>query len=115
MKRVQRKRTKGFRLPENTKCVNRGTKWGNPFKVVQSGNIWTIKDKNGIQHGGTFGTKDEASAMAVHYYSGWVDKKIASGDLDLKELKGKNLACFCSLTSPCHADYLLKLVETEAR
>ena len=28
-KRIQRKRTKGFKLPTNTKCVNRGTKYGN--------------------------------------------------------------------------------------
>jgi len=28
--------------------------------------------------------------------------------LDLNELKGKNLACFCSLDSPCHADVILE-------
>lgn len=33
-KRVQRKRSKDFKLPENTVCVNRPTKWGNPFKLV---------------------------------------------------------------------------------
>jgi hypothetical protein len=30
---IQRKRTKGFKLPPNTVCVNRGTIWGNPYKV----------------------------------------------------------------------------------
>ena len=25
------------------------------------------------------------------------------------ELRGKNLACFCSLDQPCHADVLLEL------
>ena len=29
--RVQRKRTKGWRMPENTVYVGRGSKWGNPF------------------------------------------------------------------------------------
>lgn len=31
--RVQRKRIQGFKLPENTVCVTRDTKFGNPFKV----------------------------------------------------------------------------------
>jgi len=31
--RVQRKRTKGWRMPENTVSVTRPGRWGNPFKV----------------------------------------------------------------------------------
>ena len=36
-KRVQRKRTKGYKLPANTICVNRPSVWGNPFIVGQFG------------------------------------------------------------------------------
>jgi len=32
--RIQRKRTKGWRMPENTISVCRPGKWGNPFKVL---------------------------------------------------------------------------------
>ena len=32
-KRIQRKRTKGWRKPENTVIVDRTSKWGNPFKT----------------------------------------------------------------------------------
>ena len=32
MKRIQRKRTKGWRMPENTVYVGRPTRWGNLFK-----------------------------------------------------------------------------------
>ena len=32
-KRIQLRRTKGWRMPENTVKVARPTKWGNPFKV----------------------------------------------------------------------------------
>ena len=32
-KRVQMRRTKGWRKPESAVSVARGTKWGNPFKV----------------------------------------------------------------------------------
>ena len=31
-KRIQRKRIKGWRMPENTVYVGRGSKWGNPHK-----------------------------------------------------------------------------------
>jgi len=30
------------------------------------------------------------------------------------ELRGKNLACFCKLDEPCHADVLLDLANAEA-
>lgn len=31
----------------------------------------------------------------------------------LHELRGKNLACWCPLNQPCHADVLLKLANRE--
>ena len=43
MKRIQRKRTKGWKMPENTKYVGRPTKWGNPFTYEKSGNRFEIK------------------------------------------------------------------------
>ena len=35
LKRIQRKRTKGWRMPINTKYVGRPTKWGNPYATAQ--------------------------------------------------------------------------------
>lgn len=32
-RRIQRKRTKGWKMPENTVYVGRPTKWGNPWRV----------------------------------------------------------------------------------
>jgi hypothetical protein len=29
-------------------------------------------------------------------------------------LKGKNLACWCKLDEPCHADFLLRLANSRA-
>jgi len=110
MKREQRKRTKGYKLPENTKCVNRGTKWGNPYKVLPECGKWCVKDVDGSYWGEIYDNKDDAAAKAVECYSGWVDAQILMKKLDTNELKGKNLACFCSLSSPCHADYLLELL-----
>jgi hypothetical protein len=89
--RVQRKRIKGWKMPENTVYVGRPTEYGNPFHV------------KGIDHK----TAVERFALHIEGYFGFV------GTTTLKEwlkpLIGKNLACFCPLDKPCHADVLLDL------
>ena len=35
--RVRRSRLSGHRLPANTICVSRGTRWGNPYRVGYDG------------------------------------------------------------------------------
>ena len=37
-RRIQRKRTKGWRMPEGAVYVGRPTKWGNPYPVMQRNN-----------------------------------------------------------------------------
>lgn len=90
-------------MPENTVCVTRGTKWGNPFIVNPhvkpgSGASWAI---NVPTHADAVECFREMMACegetAAHLRAA------------LPELRGKNLACFCSLDSPCHADVLLDL------
>ena len=79
-KGIQRKRTKGWRMPENCVYVGRPTKWGNPFKVAILGHD-----------------------LAVELY----ERCVLSG-LPVHELRGKNLACWCPLDQPCHRDVLLQ-------
>jgi hypothetical protein len=43
MKRIQRKRTKGWRMPENTVYIGRGSKCGNPEWGAPDGNVFIIK------------------------------------------------------------------------
>lgn len=83
--RVQRKRTKGWKMPPNTVYVGRPTKWGNPY---------IFKDR-----------PDMATKCFAEFFPSRKDNVIMA----LKELRGKNLACFCPLDQPCHADVLLKL------
>jgi hypothetical protein len=96
--RVQRKRTKGWKMPPNTVYVGRPTKWGNPFKI---GSYW----KDAIDGSGII----KSRAEAVDAFRDFV----RLNPLWLKEvkdtLKGKNLACWCPLDRPCHADVLLEL------
>lgn len=45
-KRIQRKRTKGWRMPEGAIYVGRPTKWGNPAKVGDSLGL-SVEDSTG--------------------------------------------------------------------
>lgn len=93
-KRIQRCRIKNWQMPSNTVYVGRPSKWGNPYKIGDMGfgklpRIKTIK--------GTI--RSYAAELRVRLFF--------RPDL-LVELKGKNLACWCPLNQPCHADILLK-------
>jgi len=87
--RIQRKRTKGWRKPEGAVIVDRTTAWGNPFKAGDPG----IPD----------------AQTAVDLFEQWCAKNKPK---DLDELRGKDLACFCSLDQPCHADVLIRLANS---
>lgn len=90
-RRIQRKRTKGWRMPPNTVYVGRGTAWGNPYTVAKHGR------------------KEAVTLYAAIFNDG-------RGLLRMRrELRGKNLACFCPLDQPCHADVLLELANAPSR
>ena len=92
--RVQRKRTKGWKMPENTVYVGRPTKFGNPFFA----NVYE-----------PFSNLLVTQEIAVSRYKSWILSNENLLQVVKKELKGKNLACFCSLHKPCHADILLEI------
>lgn len=87
--RVQRRRIKGWQMPANTVYVGRPTRWGNPFRVGEHLN----------------------REQAVAAYREYIQARIAAepGRYDLEELRGQDLACWCPLDQPCHADVLLEL------
>lgn len=105
--RVQLRRTKGWRMPANTVKVCRPGKWGNPFVVTE-------KVRAGFQfHGAAHGCIAVPTVEdAVACYREMLTVPDEGGRTmanDLHELRGKNLACFCPLDAPCHADVLLEL------
>ena len=133
MKRIQRKRTKGWKMPENTVYVGRPTKWGNPFMDVgDMVYVWspnrTILDP-WIFYGWMFGSRNAVqlyddcvlnNVMPYTYF-----RKIEQTFQDyyydyfrnisqnIGKLKGKDLACWCPLDKLCHADILLRLANSE--
>ena len=113
--RIQRRRTKGWRMPENTVYVGRGSKWGNPCRIIPqrpSGPFDLERDGVGFvgQHTGIETARKSAAAR----YRDYVGSGIApTADEIRAELAGKNLACWCPEGQPCHADVLLELANKE--
>lgn len=103
--RVQRKRTKGWRMPENTVYVGRPGKWGNPFKVGEA----TWNPRNERMSLITPNDIEECIDLFRVYIEKGMKKSSTWMYKDLHELRGKNLACFCFLDKPCHADVLLEI------
>lgn len=102
--RIQLKRTKGWRMPENTVKVDRTTRWGNPYTI------------SAAREAGYQGTDVELAQMCVAMFRAWQSGSEAivarwppSTPSIQSELRGKNLACWCPLDKPCHADVLLEL------
>ncbi len=108
--RVQRKRTKGAKLPDGAVCVTRPGPWGNLFKVTSCIEV------------GYADNDADARKMCVDSFRDWLTK----GDTsewwfdynrdrwawmreNLEQLRGKQLACCCPLDLPCHADILAEL------
>ena len=100
--RLQRKRQKGYKLPPDTICVTRGTKYGNPFVI---GEVLSI-DQIGFLN--TCDFKKYAFEVITREASLYLFAVYILPKLDMNPIKGKNLACFCSIESACHADILLE-------
>lgn len=108
--RVQRKRTKGFNLQAASPnglpvvYVGRPTRWGNPYKVgeFEDGSSIPIEPvpKEGfcLPLDMVLPTFEFRVKILLHHRPDY-----------LEPLRGKNLACFCPLSAPCHADVLLRL------
>ena len=102
--RIQQRRTKGWRKPENTVSVARPGQWGNPFVV---GTTKWLADEEGRPT--LFPVPDAQTAVDLFRWyvaGGWREEMIR------RELHGKNLMCFCPLDQPCHADVLLELANS---
>lgn len=111
--RVQLSRRKGWRMPENTVRVARPGRWGNPYVAWKDVGQWYVS--SGSCHWPLAeNTKQAAAALAVEKFREVITSDIAI--LTIRhELAGKNLACWCPLDQPCHADLLLEIANAEAR
>lgn len=109
-KRIQRKRTKGWRMPEGVVYVGRPSKWGNPFKVgkwfrkiTADWKVMTIGDK-------PFGdTRIVTLNDSLDLFKEYATARVQWDKEWLVPLRCKTLACWCREGGWCHADTLLEL------
>lgn len=99
-KRIQRRRTKGWRMPEGAVYVGRPSKWGNPFPG--NGDRSELVITEAVESYRWCLTEAQLSDYST-YARGMTNEKL------LRELRGRDLACWCALDKPCHADVLLEL------
>ncbi len=94
-KRITRSRAAGWRMPENAIYVGRPTVWGNPYVVGSQ-----------LMDGGTL-----TAEKAVELYKQHLSENF--NERDVRHcLRGKDLACWCALDEPCHADVLLRIANS---
>jgi hypothetical protein len=111
--RIQLRRTKGWRKPEGAVIVARPSKWGNPFTIAMAMEA----------------EYDNPRRACVSHFTAWIEGddsyqdvyQLGSCSFDrrwmrahLRDLTGRDLACWCPLTEPCHASVLLELANQEA-
>lgn len=90
-------------MPENAVYVGRPTKWGNP---------WTIASALSAEFAEEI---EDARAVCVDLFRSELRNSCSPlalaypslGDIR-SELRGEDLACWCPLDQPCHADVLLE-------
>ena len=111
--RIQRKRSKGWRMPDGAVYVGRPSRWGNPWRPDQfTRGVIEPTHPRAIQR--AVNKFREALTIDGIFYP----KRLPKGARryvpyttieDVRELRGKDLACWCPLEQPCHADVLLEL------
>lgn len=118
--RIQLRRTKGWRKPYDAVVVARPSEWGNPFRVVPvhrsgpfdvvlgTGTDWFYAQSTGLAH---------ARGIAVALFRAAIHPDAPTDRLPgyprhaaiYRALRGRDLACWCPLDQPCHADVLLEI------
>lgn len=100
--RIQLSRKRGWRMPENTVKVDRTTLYGNPY-VVSSDRTDDFDCS----------TKEEAIQKFTDLMRHFKKEDREAYKAWIAPLRGKNLACWCKLGEPCHADVLLEIANEE--
>lgn len=111
--RIQRKRTKGWKIPEGAVYVGRPSYFGNPYSVNLCGLEAALKGYrdlvDGIFDPRVFSHLDDARFRAVYLIHELWLKGHWEFRNNVMHLRGKDLVCWCPLSQRCHADILLEV------
>jgi len=125
-KRIQMSRQHPWRADNpDAVIVARPSRWGNPFRAVRTSwtmrhgrladETWVVLDDNGVDYPLWDDTKSAAVQRAVALFEWDITQEIGSSITvaDIRtHLAGRDLACWCPLSSPCHADALLSIANS---
>lgn len=113
-RRIRLSRAKGFNLQAESRKLNglpavkvdRSTPWGNPFIVGKHAGRMECARLLRVLAGGYACLSAGPPALEQQ---GWYEYM----RLHIHQLRGKNLACWCPLDAPCHADALIEIANRE--
>lgn len=119
--RIQRNRQFKNISPNELETVycGRPTKWGNPIRLIKDHIYIDASYRRKIFDPWVYYNVGDISDVIHLYMKLWDGTKFQNKDLqywaykfqelDLSELKGKNISCWCKDEIACHCDVLLKL------
>jgi hypothetical protein len=85
-------------MPDGAIYVGRPTRWGNPYLMPDLAAATSRRTRSAVQR------------LATDMFRRWMaDPLCRPTHPDLTPLRGHDLACWCPLDQPCHADVLLEL------
>ena len=133
-RRLQRKRIKGWRVPDQAVYVGRGSRWGNPYRLGDTQVRIPGIDGSEWQHEGRLGktsgqrhafvhpdktvtwhlVQDATPEQVIELYRRWLTGKPELLSAVREQLADRDLMCWCPLPEPgqpdhCHAAVLLAL------
>ena len=103
-KRIQRRRTAGWRMPEEAVYVGRPGKWGNPYCPCRRYECnWMAADSP------AHAVALYEEAIRLNDAGDRFHRECPTSAAIRAELVGKDLCCWCPEGQPCHADVLLRI------
>lgn len=122
-RRIQRQRTKGWRMPAGVVYVGRISRWGNPWRIIpvhdRNFPFGDAADVRHVDSGTTIGRFERISRSPGTGASYWAARQYESDltDADIAEIRGalagKTLACWCPVDQPCHGDVLIAIANDQ--
>jgi hypothetical protein len=108
--RIRLSRARGWRKPKHTIVVSRPSKWGNPFSIETFGRelACALYERSVTGIWSPEGIPSALVPRAYRLHSGF-RKAMTRFGLEVNQLRGFNLACWCAEGFRCHVDILLKL------
>ena len=104
--RIRLRRTKGWRKPPGAVVVARPSRWGNPLTLDAVGRAHPEADDA------------ERRRLAAEWLRDLIEGRVEGpaypGPDEIRAaLADRDLACWCPLDQPCHADVLLEVANAE--